>query len=192
MVSWYQNIISSSACRWGLVLGLIHSNATCTALNTTESDAIGIRYQKKLSCAACIWALHSCWFIRAVSLMNSNNIRGTGICMENKCSDSESFITQDDINNYESRCNEWISRMGRVALTVSTIDNVCSACTCTRNTRFLRSITTLNFTTGSCLSSLENESFTVKPIILPSIVLVFYNKRCVMFDVNSKQFIAFY
>lgn len=48
--------------------------------------------------------------------------------MENKCSDSESFITQDDINNYESRCNEWISRMGRVALTVSTIDNVCSAC----------------------------------------------------------------
>lgn len=120
----------------------------------TESDAIGIRYQKKLSCAACIWALHFCWFICALSLMNSNSIQGTGICMENKCSDSESFITQDDINNYESRCNEWISRMGRVALTVSTIDNVC-----TRNTRFLRSITTLNFTTGSCLSSLENESF---------------------------------
>lgn len=113
--------------------------------------------------------------------------------MENKCSDSESFITQDDINNYESGCNECISRMGRVALTVSTIDNVCSAsdCTCTRNTRFLRSITTLNFTTGSCLSSLEKESFTVKPVILPSISLVFYNIRCVTFDVNSKQFIAF-
>lgn len=112
--------------------------------------------------------------------------------MENKCSDSESFITQDDINNYESGCNEWISRMGRVALTVSTIDNVCSDCTCTRNTRFLRSITTLNFTTGSCFSSLEKESFTVKPIILPSIILVFYNIRCVTFGVNSKQFIAFY
>lgn len=117
--------------------------------------------------------------------MNSNSIQGTGICMENKCSDSESFITQDDINNYESRCNEWTSRMGRVALTVSTIDNVCSACTCTRNTRFLRSITTLNFTTGSCLSSLENDSFTVKPIKLPSIILVTSN-------VNSKQFKAFY